>query len=289
MSGLVSSGGFEIGAFVLYPDENALHNLAVARVVEAAPNHLIVEGEVDVTHTALSAATFIPGFTIAWFLVCYGVAALLIVNIFRKIKEYKTGVAMPSTFFALMSRMKYISRWALMRNACGESLSEHSLEAAVLAHCLVVLHNTRFAGNLSPERAATLALFHDMPEVLTGDMPTPVKYHSPQVRTAYEQVEQAACASLIALLPDDLRPSYESLLKPGDLDQPYLPFIKAADKLSALIKCIEEQKAGNCEFSAAYDATSRKLHEMHMPEVECFLQEFLPAYRQPLDGMIGGA
>jgi len=193
-----------------------------------------------------------------------------------------------STFFALMSRMKYISRWALMRNASGETLSEHSLETAVLAHCLVTLHNTRFGGALSAERAATLALFHDTPEVLTGDMPTPVKYHNPQVRSAYEQVEQAACASLIALLPEDLRPSYESLLKPGEQDAPYLPFLKAADKLSALIKCIEEQKAGNCEFSTAYDATLRKLHNMAMPEVDCFLQEFLPAYRQPLDGMIGG-
>jgi len=191
-----------------------------------------------------------------------------------------------STFFALMSRMKYISRWALMRNASGESLSEHSLETAVLAHCLVTLHNKRFGGSLSPERAATLALFHDMPEVLTGDMPTPVKYHSEQVRAAYEQVEQHACASLIALLPEDLRGSYESLLKPGEVDAPYLPYLKAADKLSALIKCIEEQKTGNCEFSAAYDATLRKLHEMQLPEVECFLREFLPAYRRPLDGVI---
>ena len=190
-----------------------------------------------------------------------------------------------SSFFALMSRMKYISRWALMRNASGETLSEHSLETAVLAHCLVTLHNTRFGGNLSPERATTLALFHDMPEVLTGDMPTPVKYHNEQVRAAYEQVEQHACASLLALLPEDLRSSYEPLLK--HTEDEYLPFIKAADKLSALIKCIEEQKAGNCEFSAAYDATLRKLHEMQMPEVECFLREFLPAYRQPLDGMIG--
>jgi len=180
--------------------------------------------------------------------------------------------------------MKYISRWALMRNACSETLSEHSLETAVLAHCLVVLHNTRFGGNLSPERAATLAVFHDMPEVLTGDMPTPVKYHNKQVRDAYFQVEQHACASLLALLPQDLQPTYANLLNPGK--DAYAPFIKAADKLSALIKCIEEQKAGNCEFSAAYEVTLRKLKDMRMPEVDCFLTEFLPAYREPLDGMI---
>ena len=190
-----------------------------------------------------------------------------------------------STFFALTSRMKYISRWALMRNACSESLSEHSLETAVLAHCLVTLHNTRFGGNLSPERAATLALFHDMPEVLTGDMPTPVKYHSPQVREAYEQVEAAASTTLLSMLPADLRESYASLLNPGEDD--YTPFLKAADKLSALIKCIEEQKAGNCEFSTAYDTTLHKLLNMRMPEVDCFLAEFLPTYREPLDGVIG--
>ena len=193
-----------------------------------------------------------------------------------------------SSFFALMSRMKYISRWALMRNTSGENLSEHSLETAVLAHCLVTLHNIRFGGNLSAERATTLALFHDMPEVLTGDMPTPVKYHNEQVREAYLQVERHACASLLALLPEDFRYAYESLLLPDGADRPLVPFIKAADKLSALIKCIEEQKAGNCEFSAAYEATLRKLKAMNMPEVNCFLEEFLPAYREPLDGMIGG-
>jgi len=182
--------------------------------------------------------------------------------------------------------MKYISRWALMRNASSESLSEHSSETAVLAHALVTLHNTRFGGSLSPERAATLALFHDLTEVLTGDMPTPVKYHNPAVRQAYEQVEQAACGTLLGLLPEDLRPSYHALLCPGEADAVYLPFVKAADKLSALIKCVEEQKAGNCEFSAAYAATLAKLQAMAMPEVDCFLAECLPAYGEPLDGML---
>lgn len=191
-----------------------------------------------------------------------------------------------STFFALTSRMKYIQRWALMRNASAESLSEHSCETAMLAHALVVLHNTRFGGKLSPERAATLALFHDLSEVLTGDMPTPVKYHNPAVRQAYQQVEHAACGTLLGLLPDELRPSYRALLCPGDEDAAYLPFIKAADKLSALIKCVEEQKTGNCEFSAAHMATLAKLKAMAMPEVNCFLAECLPAYGEPLDGVL---
>ena len=196
---------------------------------------------------------------------------------------------MPSSFFALLSRMKYISRWSLMRNASGETLSEHSLETAVLAHCLVTLRNARFSPGapLSAERAATLALFHDVPEVLTGDMPTPVKYYSEEVRAAYRQVEDSARASLLSLLPEDLRAAYADLLSYSAADAPLLPYLKAADKLSALIKCIEEQKAGNCEFAAAYASSLRALRAMDMPEVECFLEEFLPAYEKPLDGMIG--
>ena len=195
---------------------------------------------------------------------------------------------MQSGFFALMSRMKYISRWALMRNACGESLSEHSLETAVFAHCLVTLRNTRVKPDepLSADRAAVLALFHDMPEVLTGDLPTPVKYHSASMREACRAVEDSACASLLSLLPEDFRCVYAKLLKPAQEDAPLLPYVRAADKLSALVKCIEERKAGSREFDAAYDATLRRLVEMNMPEVACFIGEFLPAYREPLDGVL---
>ncbi|MDR2753122.1 MAG: 5'-deoxynucleotidase [Oscillospiraceae bacterium] len=193
---------------------------------------------------------------------------------------------MPSAFFALLSRMKYISRWALMRNVENENLSEHSLETAVLAHCLVLLHNTRFGGSLQAERAVNLALFHDVPEVLTGDMPTPVKYHSSEVREAYQKVEESACASLLAILPDDLRGAYASLLVPQEGERDLWKFVKAADKLSALIKCIEEQKAGNTEFRRAYVATLQSLQKMNLPEVECFIAEFLPAFEQPLDGML---
>ncbi|MDR0532052.1 MAG: 5'-deoxynucleotidase [Oscillospiraceae bacterium] len=191
---------------------------------------------------------------------------------------------MPSHFFALLSRMKYIPRWALMRNAAPENLSEHSLETAILAHALTVLHNTRCGGKLSPERAATLALFHDAPEVLTGDLPTPVKYHSEQLRAAYQQVEDSACARLLGMLPEDLRGAYAPLLSHrGGGDALLLRYVKAADKLSALIKCMEERKAGNLEFCCAEAAARRALEEMRLPAVEYFLAEFLPAYEQPLD------
>jgi len=186
--------------------------------------------------------------------------------------------------------MKYISRWALMRNAANESLSEHTLETAVLAHALAVLHNTRFLVEdgipVPAERVAALALLHDVPEVLTGDLPTPVKYHSEHLRAAYKQVEKSACAALLDLLPDDLRDTYASLLTPAE-DELYLwRYVKAADKLSALIKCMEERKAGNCEFVRAEESLLKTLQALHMPEVDCFMETFLPAYEQPLDGMM---
>jgi len=197
---------------------------------------------------------------------------------------------MSNSFFALLSRMKYISRWALMRNATQESLSEHTLETAILAHALASLHNARFLAQgqppLSAERAATLALLHDVPEVLTGDLPTPVKYHSEHLRAAYAKVEASACASLLALLPDDLRGVYAPLLTHEADEAGLWRYVKAADKLSALIKCMEERKAGNREFVRAEDSLLSTLRELRMPEVDCFLEEFLPAYEQPLDGMM---
>ncbi|MCL2494083.1 MAG: 5'-deoxynucleotidase [Oscillospiraceae bacterium] len=177
-----------------------------------------------------------------------------------------------------------------MRNATNESLSEHTLETAILAHALATLHNARFLGEgdapVPAERAATLALLHDVPEVLTGDLPTPVKYHSEHLRAAYKQVEASASASLLRLLPDDLRDTYTSLLIPNRDELHLWCYVKAADKLSALIKCMEERKAGNREFIRAEESLAKMLRDMRMPEVDCFMEEFLSAYEQPLDGMM---
>ena len=197
---------------------------------------------------------------------------------------------MDTGFFAMLSRMKYISRWALMRNTDRESLSEHSLETAIVAHALAVMRNTRFGGSVDPEHVALLAMFHDVPEIITGDMPTPVKYFNTQLRSAYGEVERAAEERLLAALPEELRESYRPLLcepAPGaelpPTERLERRLVKAADKLSALIKCIEERKAGNLEFASAEESTLRALHEMELPEVECFLEELLPAYSLTLD------
>ena len=163
-------------------------------------------------------------------------------------------------FFAKLSRMKYIDRWGLMHNTRKENLSEHSFESAVLAHALAVLRNERFGGGVSPERAALLALFHDATEIITGDMPTPVKYYNGALRKAYAEVEAVARDRLLALLPADLQPVYDPLLSEGRTgspeDQALIPLVKAADKLSALIKCVEERRMGNTEFVQA-EAMSR--------------------------------
>lgn len=183
----------------------------------------------------------------------------------------------------MLSRMKYITRWSLMRNSSSENLSEHSLEVAVLAHALAVLRNRRFGGCVNEERAALLALFHDVPEILTGDMPTPVKYYSDEIRQAYKKVEQSACERLLGMLPDDLRTDYEKLICENENDKELHQLVKAADKLSALIKCIEERKAGNREFEKAELATLQSLRQMNLPEAELFLDEFLPQYSLTLD------
>lgn len=152
-------------------------------------------------------------------------------------------------FFAYISRMKYICRWGLMRNTRNENLSEHSFETAVIAHSLAILRNTRFGGNVNPERAAVLALFHDSSEIFTGDLPTPVKYFNPQIRTAYGKVEKVAKNKLLSFLPDDIKPDYNSVLNAeGESDKELLPLIKAADKLSAIIKCVEEKERAARNF-----------------------------------------
>ena len=197
--------------------------------------------------------------------------------------EQSSGNKAESSFFAIISRMKYIDRWALMRNTHSENLSEHSLDTAIIAHALAVIRNKRFGGSVNPERAALLAIFHDVPEVITGDMPTPVKYFSSEIRTAYAGVESAAEHRLLSLLPADMRGEYVPLITHEGEDAELLRIVKCADKLSALVKCIEEEKACNKEFTAAKAATIESIREMNMPEGIEFLEKFIPAFELTLD------
>ena len=189
---------------------------------------------------------------------------------------------MKENFFAYISRMRYIGRWSLMRNSLPENIQEHSHMVAVLAHALGVIRRDVFHVPCNPDEAATVALFHDSAEILTGDLPTPIKYHSNEIRDAYKEVEALACHMLLDTLPEELRGAYEPLLS-GETEARVHDLIKAADKLSAYIKCIEERKAGNNEFLSAEAQTRKILEESHMPEVDYFLEHFIPAFELNLD------
>lgn len=184
-------------------------------------------------------------------------------------------------FFAYIFRMRYIARWALMRNTRTESVEEHSYEAAVLAHALAVIGRDVFHKALNPDAIAAAALFHDAPEIITGDMPTPVKYCNPDIKDAYRQVEAVAQDRLLSMLPPELAPAYEPLVR--ESDSRTRRYVKAADKLSAYIKCVEEEKAGNSEFKKAAEQTLAALKEMGMEELDWFMERFLPAFSLTLD------
>ena len=188
-----------------------------------------------------------------------------------------------SSFYAMLFRMKYINRWGLMRNTRWENLSEHSLETAMLAHILAVIGNRRLGKNYPLDEIVLHSLYHDCSEILTGDLPTPVKYDNPTLRGSYKDVEDAACRRLAQMLPEDLRDDIAPFLSGEGLTDRCRLLVKGADRLSALIKCIEEEKAGNREFSSAKAATEEALHRMALPEVEIFMQEFLPAFSLTLD------
>ncbi len=190
---------------------------------------------------------------------------------------------MENNFFAMHSRMKYINRWALMRNTASENISQHSNDVAAIAHALAVIKNIRFGGELNAERAAFLGLYHDMPEIITGDMPTPVKYYSKEMRSEFLKVEEMACEKLLSMLPDDMRAYYESAFFPEQEDEYLWKLVKAADKISALIKCIEEKNAGNREFEKAYLSTESAIKAMGIPEADAFVEEFIPAFHLSLD------
>lgn len=183
----------------------------------------------------------------------------------------------------MISRMKYINRWALMRNTRDENLSEHCLNTAVIAHALALINNRFFGGSVNAERAAVIGIYHDAPEIITGDMPTPVKYYNSQVHNAYESVEKDACSTLLNMLPEELRADYENLISETDEDEYLIKLVKAADKLCALIKCEEERQAGNHDFDAAAKSTRQKLEKMNLPEINYFMEHFLDSFSLTLD------
>lgn len=183
----------------------------------------------------------------------------------------------------MLSRMKYIDRWGLMNSTRRENISEHSLEVAIIAHALALIGKKRLGRDTDPERTATLALFHDCTEIITGDMPTPVKYFNPQIKDAYKEVESVAGAKLLEMLPGDLRPEYGPFFEKQARDEMLWGYVKAADKLSALIKCTEEIRMGNLEFAKAQQAVTEALGEIDLPELQIFMDEMLPAYSLTLD------
>lgn len=190
-----------------------------------------------------------------------------------------------SHFFAYLARMKFIRRWGLMHNTYPENIQEHSLRVAMIAHALAVIRNRRFGGNVNPERTAVLALFHDAPEVLTGDLPAPVKHFNPEIRTAYRAIETAAARRLLDMVPDEIRADYRSLFLPEEADRTHLDLVKAADKLCAYVKCLEEIAAGNQEFAQAEKALRASVEAIDLPEVRDFLETFAPSFRLTLDDL----
>ncbi len=188
-----------------------------------------------------------------------------------------------SHLFAYLARMKFIERWGLMRNTQVENIMEHSLQVAMTAHALALIHNRRFGGQISPERAATLALFHDASEVITGDLATPIKYFNPEIKTAYRAIERVAKNKLVTLAPDDLQADYRSLFFPGEADEEAWALVRAADKICAYLKCLEELKAGNGEFVQAEKAIKADLEKLELPEVRVFLETFVPSFSLTLD------
>lgn len=191
----------------------------------------------------------------------------------------KTGETGMYPFFAMLSRMKYINRWGLMHNTRNENICEHSLEVALVAHALATIGNRKFGKNYDPERAAMLAVLHDASEIITGDMPTPVKYHSEEIRKAYAEVEDMAVEHLVSMLPEELRDEYRGIMTmSGEADAELKPLVKAADRISAVIKCMEERKSGNRDFSKAEQTITQAIHGMGLVEADYFMKEFLPPY-----------
>lgn len=192
-----------------------------------------------------------------------------------------------SHFFAILARMQFIRRWSLMRNTMEENIQEHTLQTVMIAYHLCLLHNKYYCHTGAPvdgSRAVLLAMYHDASEVFTGDMPTPVKYFSPVMRQTYAEVEHLAQRRLIEALPEDLQADYRPLICDAE-DDPVWPFVKAADTLSAYLKCLQEKNAGNGEFDEAYETIGKRLKSLEMPEVDRFLTDYAPSFLLSLDEM----
>ena len=189
---------------------------------------------------------------------------------------------MDNNFFALISRMRYISRWGLMRNSLPENIQEHSHMVAVIAHALGVIRRDVYGIPCNPDQCASVALYHDASEILTGDLPTPIKYNNQEIMAAYHEIEDLASEKLLRMLPPELQSSFEPIMI-GDAAKELHPIVKAADKLSAYIKCIEERKAGNNEFLSAEKQTRESLLHSDLPEVKYFMENFIPAFEKTLD------
>lgn len=186
-------------------------------------------------------------------------------------------------FFAMISRMKYIDRWALMRNTINENISEHSLEVAFIAHALALLGNKRLGKSYNAERAALLAMYHDATEIITGDLPTPIKYYNKQIKSVYNEIEENAERQMLSYLPEDLREDYRPLFSRTEEEAELWRLVKAADKLSALIKCIEERRMGNADFASAEKSTLEAIRKLECEEAIIFLEQFIPSYDLTLD------
>ncbi|MGI5877929.1 MAG: 5'-deoxynucleotidase [Christensenellales bacterium] len=188
---------------------------------------------------------------------------------------------MASHFFAYMARMKYILRWGLMRNTRPENIAEHSLQVAMVAHALALIRNRRYGGTVDPERVLALSVYHEASEVITGDLATPIKYFNPEIKDAYKRIEGVACRRILRMLPDDLQPDYAPLIVQKESEE--YRIVKAADRICALLKCIEEEKAGNTEFIRARQSIERTISALKLPEVADFMAEFVPSFDLTLD------
>jgi 5'-deoxynucleotidase len=195
-------------------------------------------------------------------------------------------ITLTSSFYAYLSRLRWIKRWGLKRNAHEENVMEHSWEVSVIAHTLALIKNRYYDGAVDANAVATAALYHDITEVITGDLPTPIKYHSAEINAAYKQIEQRAEVELLALLPDALQADFRALIQHEQIPAVHLELIKAADKISAYLKCQSELKAGNREFETAAEQIALKIAEFQQPEVIFFMQVFVPSCKLTLDGLM---